>query len=317
MSGFSSLKNNRQGNLDKLTQELQKMNTASAGSSEDARFWKATVDKAGNGSATIRFLPAPEGETVPFARIFNHAFKGPTGKWYIENCLTSIGQADPVAELNSKLWNKSDDDNSPERKQARAQKRKLIYIGNILVIKDPAEPANEGKVFLYKYGKKIFDKLNDLLHPTDDEDDAINPWDMWEGANLRLKIRQVDGYRNYDKSDFSTPSAISDDDAELEKIWNSQYPILEFLDPKNFKPYAELKRHMAEVLVLEDEYDLPARKATRKVVEEELDDIIPDFDVHKKAAASVANAKKASVVDDDEDDEDVMKYFNKIANSDD
>jgi len=311
-TSFADLKKGRQNNLEKLTQELQKMTTNSSSGNDD-RFWQPTADKTGNGSATIRFLPAPANEDVPFVRVFDHAFKGPTGKWYIEKSLTTIGQTDPVSELNSKLWNKSDDDNSPERKQARTQKRRLHYISNIYVVKDPANPANEGKVFLYKYGKKIFDKLNDLMNPQFADETAVNPFDLWEGANFRLKIRQVEGYRNYDKSDFSDSSPLLDDDEELEAVWGKEYGLGEFIDPSKYKPYAELKKRLVEVLVLEDEYEAPARRAApaqKKTIDETLDDDdIPPFEPTKKKSVPV-------ITDDDDDDEDVMKYFQKLADED-
>lgn len=245
-NSFSQLKSSRKSSLEKLTGELTKMQSGSQQSNgPDERFWTPTVDKMGNGVAVIRFLPAPKDEDVPFVRIFSHGFKGPTGSWYIENSRTTIGESDPVSDLNTKLWNSGIES---DKDLARDQKRKLHFISNILVVKDPANPENEGKVFLYKYGKKIFDKLNDLMNPAFDDEEPVNPFDFWEGANFRLKIRQVDGYRNYDKSDFDTSSSVSDDDNELENIWNLQYSLQEFVDPKNFKSYEELQNKLDRVL---------------------------------------------------------------------
>jgi len=245
-NSFSQLKSSRKRSLEKLTDELTKMQSGSQQSNgPDERFWTPTVDKMGNGVAVIRFLPAPKDEDVPFVRIFSHGFKGPTGSWYIENSRTTIGESDPVSDLNTKLWNSGIES---DKDLARDQKRKLHFISNILVVKDPANPENEGKVFLYKYGKKIFDKLNDLMNPAFDDEEPVNPFDFWEGANFRLKIRQVDGYRNYDKSDFDTSSSVSDDDNELENIWNLQYSLQEFVDPKNFKSYEELQNKLDRVL---------------------------------------------------------------------
>jgi len=245
-NSFSQLKSSRKRTLEKLTGELTKMQSGSQQSNgPDERFWTPTVDKMGNGVAVIRFLPAPKDEDVPFVRIFSHGFKGPTGSWYIENSRTTIGESDPVSDLNTKLWNSGIES---DKDLARDQKRKLHFISNILVVKDPANPENEGKVFLYKYGKKIFDKLNDLMNPAFDDEEPVNPFDFWEGANFRLKIRQVDGYRNYDKSDFDTSSSVSDDDNELENIWNLQYSLQEFVDPKNFKSYEELQNKLDRVL---------------------------------------------------------------------
>lgn len=254
MVNFATLKKST-GNIARLTQEIEKM-AAPVERKEDERFWQPELDKSGNGMAIVRFLPAPEvdGEdSLPWIRLFNHGFKGPTGKWYIENSLTTIGQKDPVSEYNSVLWNSTNDDSSPARKQARDQKRRLTYISNIYVVSDPKNPQNEGKVFLYRYGKKIFDKMSLLMNPEFEGDEAINPFDLWNGANLRLKIRTVEGYRNYDQSAFATPSALLDDDVALEKIWKSEYSLKEFLEPKNFKSHDELKKKLYEVLDLQNE----------------------------------------------------------------
>lgn len=243
---FSQMKSARKSSFSKLNDELNKMQSGGAQQSgPDTRFWQPTVDKFGNGQAVIRFLPAPKDEDVPFVRVFSHGFKGPSGSWYIENSRTTIGESDPVAELNAKLWNSGIES---DKDIARQQKRRLHFISNILVLKDPANPENEGKVFLFKYGKKIFDKLNDLMNPAFDDEEPVNPFDFWEGANFRLRIRQVEGYRNYDKSEFSEPSSLSDDDSMLEKIWEKQYSLQEFIDPKNFKSYDELKTKLDRVL---------------------------------------------------------------------
>jgi len=264
-NSFSQLKSSRKRTLEKLTGELTKMQSGSQQSNgPDERFWTPTVDKMGNGVAVIRFLPAPKDEDVPFVRIFSHGFKGPTGSWYIENSRTTIGESDPVSDLNTKLWNSGIES---DKDLARDQKRKLHFISNILVVKDPANPENEGKVFLYKYGKKIFDKLNDLMNPAFDDEEPVNPFDFWEGANFRLKIRQVDGYRNYDKSDFDTSSSVSDDDNELENIWNLQYSLQEFVDPKNFKSYEELQNKLDRVLGNESVVVKP-KKVVKELEEE-------------------------------------------------
>lgn len=249
MSYLSTLKKKSQETLDNITKELDKLNKSEY--TEDGRFWQPTVDKAMNGSALIRFLPSVEGEEFPFVQLWSHGFQGPTGQWYIENCLSTLKKDDPVNEYNNVLWNSTTDKDSPERKQVTAQKRKLHYISNILVIKDPGNPENDGKVFLFKYGKKIFDKINDAMHPDDLDKEtkpAYNPFDLWEGANFKLRIRKFEGYRNYDKSEFETPSAISDDDAELESIVKQLNPLLEFIAPDKFKTYDELKARLAKVL---------------------------------------------------------------------
>lgn len=245
---FANLKRNR-NSIDKLVQAAQSAGGGEQTSYKDDRLWKPTVDKLGNGYAVVRFLPAAEGQDLPWTRFWDHGFKGPTGKWYIERSLTTLGQDDPVGKLNSKLWNMSDDDKSETRKQARDQKRRLHYVANVLVISDPANPDNEGKVFLYQFGKKIFDKLMDAMQPQYADETPMNPFDFWEGANFKIKIRKVDGWVNYDKSEFDSSSELfGGDEVKLEGIYNSLHDLGEFTDPKNFKSYAELERKLNEVL---------------------------------------------------------------------
>jgi hypothetical protein len=296
MADFSHLKKTSTQSLEKLTAELNKLSNPQEQKKGDDRFWQPAVDKAGNGYAVIRFLPAPAGEDIPFVRLFDHGFKGPSGKWYIENSLTSIGQKDPVSEYNSYLWNLSSDDNSPSRKQARAQKRRLHYISNIYVVKDPANPENEGKVFLFKYGKKIFDKLNDLMNPQFPDEAPVNPFDFWQGANFNLKIRNLEGYRNYDKSEFSKPSALLDDDEELEKLWKKEYALQTFLAAENFKSYDELKSKLNTVLEV-------AGSTVRKAEEE-------DVPWAREEAAPQFKSSSTPKFDDDEEDE--MEFFKKL-----
>jgi len=288
---FSSLKKNRQTVFDNLTSEMNKLNAPQqTNQSDDTRFWKPTVDKAGNGYAVIRFLPAPEGEDVQFVRVWDHGFQGPGGQWYIEKSLTTIGQKDPVSEHNTELWNSGIEAN---KDTVRKQKRRLSYYSNIYVVKDPSNPENEGKVFLYKYGKKIFEKLNDACNPEFEGETAINPFDFWEGANFKLKIRKVEGYRNYDKSEFDVPSALSEDDAALEKIWKQQHKLAEFVDPSNFKTYDELKTKLHRVLGLNGSSNMTSN------IEE--------------AASPAMKETKAPVLQTAEDDED-LEMFKKLAN---
>lgn len=304
---FASLKKNSKSQLESLTNELSKLSTKTSNKNEDDRMWYPAVDKAGNGYAVIRFLPAPTGEDVPFIRIWDHGFKGPTGKWYIENSLTTIGEKDPVGEYNSKLWNVSDDDNSAERKQARAQKRRLTYISNIIVLKDAANPENEGKVFLFKYGKKIFDKLQEAMNPQFDDEKPLNPFDLWEGANFKVKIRNVEGYRNYDKSEFDERGPLLDDDAKLEKIWSKEYPLQPFLDRKNFKSYDELKRKLNEVLGLDDDFAEPKAAAPRQQSTAE------KFAAKREEAEPSWDRKgSASTTEEDED----LAFFKSLASED-
>jgi hypothetical protein len=241
---FQTLKQNREAAISKLV-------AASSSDGEkksygDDRMWKPSVDKAGNGYAVIRFLPAGEGEELPWVRYWDHGFKGSTGRWYIEKSLTSIGQQDPVSELNSQLWNSGRDE---DKEIARQRKRRLHHVSNILVVSDSANPENEGKVFLYEYGKKIMDKIMDVMQPQFQDETPVNPFDFWGGANFKLKIRQAEGYRNYDKSEFDAPSALFDgDETRLEEIYNKLYKLSEFTNAESYKSYAELKKKLYEVI---------------------------------------------------------------------
>ena len=256
----------------------------------DERLWKPELDKSGNGYAVIRFLPAVEGEDMPWAKVWNHAFQGPTGQWYIENSLTTVGQKDPVSEHNTKLWNTGLES---DKETARKQKRKLQYFSNIYVVSDSKHPENEGKVFLYRYGKKIFDKLMAAMQPEFEDETPINPFDFWEGANFKLKIRKVDGYWNYDKSEFETPSALGDDSV-IEGIWKKQYALKEFTASTNFKSYEELKTRLDAVL-----------SGTVSVgnVTDTMDD--------EPIASPKVDTKPVESKQEDEDD--TMDYFNKLA----
>jgi hypothetical protein len=297
MVNFATLKKSS-GSIDRLAKELEKLNAPASDRKEDDRFWRPEVDKSGNGMAVIRFLPAPAvdgDEGLPWVRVFNHGFKGPSGKWYIENSLTTLNQKDPVSEYNSQLWNASSDESSPQRKQARAQKRKLSYISNILVISDPKNPQNEGQVKLFRYGKKIFDKISMLMNPEFEGDEKVNPFDFWAGANFKLRMRTVDGYPNYDQSTFESPSVLNSDDAKLEQIWKSQYSLKEFVDAKNFKSYDELKKRLNEVLELNE------APVTRSA---------PKEDVF--ASASKRQSVTQDTIDVDEDDDD-LKQFKALA----
>jgi hypothetical protein len=310
MVDFAALKRNSgKASLERLTAEVGKMNDRAG--KADERFWTPTKDKAGNGYAVIRFLPPPEGEDVPFIRRFDHGFKGPTGKWYIELSRTSLGsnEKDPVGEFNSHLWALSNnDDESPYRKQAREQKRRLHFISNILVIKDSANPEAEGKVFLYKYGKKIFDKLNDAMNPPFEGVEPLNPFDFWEGADFHLKIRTTtEGAKkwpNYDQSSFGPPRPLFDKDEKLKEVYAKEYSLQEFLNPANYKSYDELKRQLDAVL--------GDGGPTARMISRAEDEELPWA---TKVVAPTFKEKAAPAVDHtvaDEDDED-MKYFSKLA----
>ena len=260
----------------------------------DDRLWKPVMDKSGNGYAVIRFLPAVDGEDMPWAKVWNHAFQGPTGQWYIENSLTTIGQNDPVSEMNSAYWNSGVES---DKEIARKQKRKLQYFANIYVVEDSANPENEGKVMLYRFGKKIFDKCMEAMQPAFKDETPINPFDFWAGANFKLKLRKVEGYWNYDKSEFSAPSALFDDDDKLEEVWKKQYPLSEFTSETNFKSYDELKKRMDMVL---------AGTTTVGNAAEVMEDapwVEPKVDTKPTPAPTI----------DTGDDEDTMSYFEKLA----
>ena len=296
---ISALRN--QNSLDKLLNQVKKDESPSTEKKSyvDERMWKPNVDKAGNGYAVIRFLPAPNGEELPWVRVWNHAFQGPTGQWFIENSLTTLSQKDPVSEYNTQLWNSGVES---DKEIARKQKRKLQYYSNIYVVSDPSNPENEGKVFLYKYGKKIFDKLMEAMQPEFPDETPINPFDFWEGANFMLKIRKVDGYWNYDKSDFERTSRLKETDEELEAIYGKQHSLAEFLAPSNFKSYDELKARLDAVLT----GSVTTGKTAAQMVEEDTTDFTPQF-------KSEPTPQPVSVsADDDEDD--AMSYFQKLAN---
>ena len=321
MSFANLKKQSRTGSLtEKLIKSVEKMNEKGGGA--DERIWKPSVDKTGNGYAVIRFLPEAEGNELPWARVYTHAFQGPGG-WFIENSLTTLGQKCPISEYNSQLWNNGTD---AGKEQARKQKRKLSYYSNIFVVSDPANPENEGKVFLYKYGKKIHDKIMEAMKPEFDDEEPINPFDFWSGANFKLKIRKVEGYQNYDKSEFDKPSALFDDDDRLEKIYNNLYDLNEFLDPKNFKDYATLEKRLQYALGL---------KGTPKMQDRETQEQEAQWERERRGDYSEPSAAGASYEDmsegrsksfndpdithssstDDDDADDSLNYFAKLVNS--
>jgi len=301
---FAKLKRNRD-QISKLQQAASEQSTGRK-SYVDDRIWSPTLDKAGNGYAVIRFLPEAEGSDVPWIRYWDHGFQGPTGLWYIEKSLTSIGQDDPVGKYNSELWDTGLEEN---KEIVRKQKRRLHYVSNIYVVSDPSNPANEGKVFLFKFGKKIFDKIMDIMNTQFDDEEPVNPFDFWEGANFKLKIRQVEGYRNYDKSEFASPGPLSDDDDELEQIYNKMYDLNEFLDPKTYKSYDELKERMNKVLLLEE------KRTTKQMVD--LDDEINPPEI-KRSEPKLSTSDDTDNVfgSSDDDADDNLSFFEKLANED-
>jgi hypothetical protein len=305
---FSDLK--KQSSLGSLTQklvkEVEKMNTTSGGA--DERLWKPEVDKTGNGYAVIRFLPAPESEDIPWAKMYSHAFQGPGG-WYIENSLTTTGGKDPVSEHNRELWNSG---NESDKDVVRRQKRKLSYYANIYVVKDPTNPQNEGGVFLYKFGKKIFDKIMEAMQPEFEDESPINPFDFWQGANFKLKIVKKDGYWNYDKSEFDTVSPLLDDEDALEALWKKQYSLVALTAADQFKSYDDLQKRLKYVL---------GQKPTRRVDEEVFDEdnnrgsVSADYPTSKPDFASRRAEKTvtAAVSSSSSDEDDALSYFQKLA----
>jgi len=295
MSFANLKKQSKLGSLtQKLVKEVEKMNNN--GTSGDDRLWKLECDKSGNGYAVIRFLPAPDKEDLPFVKLYSHAFQGPGG-WYIENSLTTLGQKDPVSEYNTQLWNNGTD---AGKDAARRQKRKLTYISNIYVVKDPANPENEGKVFLYKYGKKIFDKLTAAMQPEFEDEEAIDPFDFWQGANFKLKAKNVAGYRNYDSSEFTAVTPLLDDDDALEGLWKKESSLQEFVAADQFKSYEDLKKRLGYVL------------GNKTTVREDVETIDEDDDRGSaEQLVTAAITSKPSPVEDDEDD--ALSYFAKLA----
>ena len=301
---FADLKRNRT-DLSKLVAQAQETSgTQTTRQSDDTRFWQPTRDKAGNGYAVIRFLPGDAEAATPWVRYWDHAFKGPTGQWYIEKSLTSIGQQDPLSELNSKMWNSGVE---ADKAIVRQRKRNLRYIANVLIVSDPSAPENEGQVKLYRFGKKIFDKIMDSMQPQFPDEAPVNPFDMWEGADFTVKIRKVEGYPNYDASSFKAPAAVSADESYLEDLYNKQYDLGEWVDPKNYKTYDELKSRLAMVL---------GEQAPRTMKQEaslELDDEIPDFPSSSAPAAPSAPEPAITTAESSMDDDDTMNYFAKLA----
>lgn len=300
---ISALRN--QNSLDKLLAQVQQDEKPSGGEKKsyvDDRLWKPVVDKGGNGYAVIRFLPAPEGDSeMPWVRVWNHAFQGPTGQWFIENSLTTINQTCPISEMNSQLWNSGVES---DKEIARKQKRKLQYYSNIYVVEDTMNPENNGKVMLYRYGKKIYDKIMEAMQPEFADETPINPFDLWEGANFKLKIRKVDGYWNYDKSEFDNPVQLKPTDEELESIYGKTHSLADFTAQSNFKSYDELKARLDAVL----SGTVSTAKTAAAMVEEDTVDFTPPV------STPTPEPQTAPFSATNDDDDDAMSYFEKLAN---
>jgi hypothetical protein len=296
---FANLKSSRGSSIDQLVKAAEAVSTKTESKNyDDDRFWKPTRDKAGNGYAVVRFLPAKEGEDLPWVRYWDHGFKGPTGLWYIENSRTSIGQDDPVSESNGLLWNTGRDE---DKALARDRKRRLHYVSNVLVVSDPSNPQNEGKVFVYKFGKKIFDKIMDVMQPQFADEQPVNPYDFWEGADFKIKIRKVEGWVNYDKSEFAKAAPLmGGDEEQLEGVYNKLHSLADFIDPKNYKSYDELKAKMNKVLGVDAGHismDNNSMMQSAPVVEQ----------------PTMPAAESVSMSSSDEGEEDTLSYFDKLA----
>jgi len=298
---FSDLKRNNKSVFAKLSDELEKSKQGGQSNGKDERLWKPELDASGNGYAVIRFLPAPEGEDLPWAKLWSHAFQGPGG-WYIENSLTTLNQKDPVSDHNRDLWNSGSD---KDKETVRKQKRKLSYYSNILVVQDPKNTENEGRVFLFKYGKKIFDKVQEAMQPAFQDETPVNPFDFWEGADFKLKIRKVDGYWNYDKSEFATPTPVAGgDDDKLEALWKTQYPLAEITDSDKFKSYEALQNRLALVL---------GGRKKQVVIADEDTGIDGAEEVVPPTQSPLQEKVRAAAVTADADEDESLSYFQRLA----
>ena len=311
MSFDSLKKQSKLGSLtEKLVKEVEKLNSTSSGA--DDRLWRPEMDKTGVGSAIIRLLPAPEGEDLPWVKMYSHAFQGPGG-WFIENSLTTLGQKDPVSEHNRELWNSGSE---KDKETVRKQKRKLNYYSNIYVVKDPLHPENEGKVFLFKFGKKIFDKILNAMQPEFEDEEPMNPYDFWTGGNFRLKIRKVEGYWNYDKSEFDKPSPLLDDDDAMEALWKKEYSLSAIVAADQFKSYEDLQKRL--------NYTLGQKTAARAVAEQEevYDSYVQTPTKEDKVVEELEESYRKSkspslpvVTSSDEDEDDALQYFQKLVDN--
>jgi len=276
-------------------------NSGEKKSYNDDTMWKPELDKTGNGFAVVRFLPTPEGEEMPWVSYFDHGFQGPGG-WYIEKSLTTLNKKDPVSDYNSQLWNTGVEAN---KEIARKQKRRLHYVSNVYVVSDPKNPDNEGKVFKYRFGKKIFEMLKEAISPAFADEQAINPFDIrGEGANFKIKIRKVDGYWNYDKSEFDSSAPLFAEEDKLEEVVSSLHSLSAIIAPEEFKSYEELKEKFDRVLGLTG----ATSTSTAESIAEDLDEV-PWSDVNKEPVAEEPVIQSA----DSNDSEDAMDYFKKLA----
>lgn len=305
MSAFNlaDLRKLRTSNLDSIANALKKTTFEKE---DDSSFFKLEKDKAGNGSAVLRFLPKHPDDDLPFVSIYSHAFQNPTNKrWYIENSRTTINEADPVAELNSKLWSTGLES---DKEVARRQRRKLTYIANVLVVHNPANPALEGQVMQFKFGKKIFEKLADATKKSEFPDDPppFDPFDPFGGANFKLRQREVEGYPNYDKSEFAGVSPISEDEDKLLEVLNKIQPLKPLVDASKFKSYDDLKKKLDSVL---NANQAGAAPSAQEVIENVSSKPTAAKPAGKVAEAPAPKSKAADI----EDTDDIEDYFKNLA----
>ena len=290
--------------LDKLRAAMETASPSDGAkkSYTDETMWKPELDKTGNGYAVVRFLPTPDGEEMPWVSYFDHGFQGPGG-WYIEKSLTTLNKQDPVSEYNTQLWNTGIEAN---KEIARKQKRRLHYVSNVYVVSDPKNPDNEGKVFKYRYGKKIFEALKEAISPAFEDEKAINPFDLRdEGANFKIKIRKVDGYWNYDKSEFDTVAPLFDDEAKLNSTFSQVHSLSDVIAPSEFKTYEELKEKLERVLG-------SASTSTAESVSQDMEEV-PWSNVNTESVAAEPVVPTAETSTPKEED-DAMDYFKNLAN---
>ena len=301
---FSDYLANRQSAMSNMVESLQKDINQNTRSGDDDRIWKPKMGSDNTGYAVVRFLPGKDVSKTPWVKMYDHGFTGPSGKWYIENSLTTLGQQDPVSEYNSKLWNNGTE---AGKEQARKQKRRTSYYANVLVIKDPANPQNEGKIKLYKFGQKIFDKVMAAMQPEFADEDPMNPFDIIEGANFRIKIKMVGGYWNYDSSDFERPAPLSEDESKLEQVFNSQYDVHELVAPDQFKSYEELQQKLNMVLG-----EGPSAQETQAAADVDTVEAKSEFDDYFKSDTTTSEGS-ASTSETSTDDDDLESYFKSLA----
>ena len=312
-TSLSELRKSRSSMLDKITKDLD---SGGKRNEKDDRFWSLSRDKAGTGSAIIRFLPPVNGDEVPWVKVCSYGFQGPSGKWYINESPSSIGEADPVMEYNAAAYASKDEERIED---AKKRKRRTQFVSNILVVKDPANPENEGKVFLFKYGKKILDMIMSKAKPEFDSEEPIFVWDIDEGCNFKIRIKNVAGYPNYDSSEWAGISALADSDDEIQAVLDKCHKLAEFLDPARFKSYETLKKEFDRAMGVGESAGTSAPRTAEAKSKAALDDEGGEFDLEREVAKAAQPARKveskpakAASTDDDDDLDAFAKMLENI-----